>query len=144
MESLTDPNRKKKVAFSNLIRSDGFTVDVVLMKSNEVETNISYEQDINVSDLAKVLTNDDLNDTTICSVDPNRGQVFAAAYGEGENPHQIRRCSTKEYYTMTGSKRHIKQETKRMSEEGINDILLGIPTTKTASLSNYLLYVTYM
>lgn len=144
MESLHDPNKKKKVAFSNFIRSNGFTVDVALMKSNEVEKNIYYEQDVNVSDLAKVLTTNDLSDAKICSIDPNRGQVFAASYGEGENQHQIRRFSTKEYYTLTGSKRHVKQETKRMCEEGIQDILLGIPTAKTASLSRYLLYVTYI
>lgn len=144
MESFHDPNKKKKVAFSNLIRSDGFTADVVLMKSNEVEKTTYYEQDVNVSDLAKVLTTNDLSDATICSIDPNRGQVFAASYGEGENQHQIRRCSTKEYYTLTGSKRHVKQETKRMCEEDIKDILLGIPTAKTAGLSRYLLYVTYI
>lgn len=144
MESLKDPNKQKKVAFSNLIRSDGFTADVILMKSNEVEKTSLYEQDVNVSDLAKVLTSNDLNDATICSVDPNRGQVFTAAYGEGESHHQIRRCSAKEYYIMTGSKRHTKQETKIMSEEGVKDILLGMPTAKTANLSSYLLYVTYL
>ncbi|GAA5817815.1 hypothetical protein MFLAVUS_011372 [Mucor flavus] len=133
-----------KVAFSNFIRSNGFTVDVALMKSNEVEKNIYYAQDVNVSDLAKVLTTNDLSDAKIRSIDPNSGQVFTASYGKGENQHQIRRFSTKEYYTLTGSKRHVKQETKRMCEEDIQDILLGVPTAKTASLSRYLLYVTYI
>ncbi|GAA5813881.1 hypothetical protein MFLAVUS_007369 [Mucor flavus] len=98
-ESLHAPNKKKKVAFSNFIRSNGFTVAVALMRSNEVEKNIYYEQDVNVSDLVKILTTNDLSDAKICSIDPNRGQVFAASYGEGENQHQIRRFSTKEYYT---------------------------------------------
>ncbi|GAA5812687.1 hypothetical protein MFLAVUS_006144 [Mucor flavus] len=72
-EGLHDPNKKKKVAFSNFIRSNGFTVDVALMKSNEVEKKNYYEQDVNVSDLAKVLTTNDLSDANICSIDPNRG-----------------------------------------------------------------------
>ncbi|CEG74920.1 hypothetical protein RMATCC62417_10048 [Rhizopus microsporus] len=73
---------------------------------------------------------------------PNRGQVFAASYGEGESFHQVRRCSTKEYYTYTGSKRHEKRE--RMSNEDMGNTLLSIPTAKTASISKYLLYVTYI
>ncbi|KAL4206155.1 hypothetical protein AB4K20DRAFT_1925439 [Rhizopus microsporus] len=64
-------------------------------------------------------------------------QVIAASYGEGESYHQVRRCSTREYYTYTGSKRHEKRE--RMSNEDMIDVLLNTLTTKTAGISRYLL-----
>ncbi|KAI7899203.1 uncharacterized protein BX663DRAFT_521780, partial [Cokeromyces recurvatus] len=76
------------------------------------------------------IKNENLADVSLCGLDPNRYQVFAAAYGE-------------EYYTVTGSTRHAKRETKKMSRENIEDILFNIPTTKTAVLSNYLQYITY-
>ncbi|KAI7906854.1 uncharacterized protein BX663DRAFT_493998, partial [Cokeromyces recurvatus] len=70
--------------------------------------------------------NENLADVSLCKLDPNRHQVFAAAYGE-------------EYYTLTN-----RRETKRMSRENMEDILLNIPTAKTAVLSNYLQYITYI
>ncbi|KAI8384662.1 uncharacterized protein BYT42DRAFT_643441 [Radiomyces spectabilis] len=44
-----------------------------------------------------------LTNISLCGLDPGRTHVFIASYGQGEERHQVRRCSTKEYYTPTGS-----------------------------------------
>lgn len=146
IESLRVPNKQRKVAFSNVIRTDGFAADVILTKKiNTVHDEyFDYLDDIDISLLGEVISSDEVKDMSLCGVDPNRGQVFAASFGEGENSHQLRRCSTKEYYTYTGSLRHVKRERKRMNNENMEDIFLNIPTAKTAIASTYLQYVVYI
>ncbi|KAI7905077.1 uncharacterized protein BX663DRAFT_501639 [Cokeromyces recurvatus] len=121
--------------------------DVVLLQKITNSTDkyryISSE-DVEIFQLGDDMKNENLADVSLCGLDPNRHQVFAAAYGESDESHQIRRCSTKEYSTLTGPIRHAKRETKRMSRENVEDILLNIPTTKTVVLSNYLQYITYI
>ena len=102
IEDLQDTSRNKKLVFSNLIRTDGYTADIVLMRSNNSKEANLPQQDVNVTDLAKALTPTDLATANICAIDPNRGQVFSASYGFGDRAHQIRQLSTKEYYTLTG------------------------------------------
>jgi hypothetical protein len=146
IEALRDPN-KKKVAFSNFLRTDGFAADVVLTKranKNDDEFIHYAEQDVGISLLGGVVTSLELSDVSRWGIDPNRGQIFVASYGEGEDSHQIRRCSTREYCTYTGSKRYEKRERKRMSDENMEDILLNVPSAKTVSISRYLQYVTYI
>ncbi|KAI7901584.1 uncharacterized protein BX663DRAFT_513363 [Cokeromyces recurvatus] len=122
-----------KVEFSNVIKTDGFSADVVLLQkitNSTDEYRCISSEDVEIFQLGDAMKNENLADASLCGLDPNRHQVFAAAYGE-------------EYYTLTGSIRHSKRETKRMSRENIEDILLNIATTKTAVLSNYLQYITY-
>jgi hypothetical protein len=109
-------SKRRKLAFSNLIRTDGFTADVVINKSVKTSTEdyAHYsDQDVDISLLGDVLKNENLDTFSLCGVDPNRNQVFAAAYGDGDGSHQLRRCSTLEYYTYTGSKRHEKKGKKK-------------------------------
>ncbi|KAI7899973.1 uncharacterized protein BX663DRAFT_519164, partial [Cokeromyces recurvatus] len=115
--------------------------DVVLLQkitNSTVEYRCISSEDVEIFQLGDVMKNENLADVSLCGLDPNRHQVFAAAYGEGDESHQIRRCSTKEYFTLTGEKQ------KKMTRENMEDILLNIPTTKTAVLSNYLQYVIYI
>lgn len=145
MEELQDSAKNKKVAFSNFIRTDGFTADVVLIKSSGNKINDDYyEQDYDVTLLGEVTTKEEVDEMTLCGIDPNRGQVFAASYGYGEESHQVRSCSTREYYTYTGSIRHQRKEQQRMEDSGMDDILLNIPTAKTAFISRYLQFVVYI
>lgn len=89
------------------------------------------------------MTREEVDFISLYGINPNRGQVFAAAYGDSESSHKSRQCSTKEYYTLTDSKRHEKRERKRMSRENMKDIH-NTPTPKTAVLSKYLQYVAYI
>lgn len=137
----------KKLAFSNLIKTDGFSADVVLLKSlakNKDDYERISDQDVDISLFGDAMRNENLDDVSLCGLDPNRNQVFAAAYGHGEEPHQIRRFSTKEYYTHTGSIRHAKKEKQRMAREQMETIFLQMPSAKTVSLSKYLTYVSYL
>ncbi|KAI7863032.1 hypothetical protein BDF14DRAFT_1437669 [Spinellus fusiger] len=45
---------------------------------------------------------------------------------------------------MTGSVRITKKTTQRMNQEGLTDVFLNILTSKTASITSYLGYVSYI
>ncbi|KAI7861231.1 hypothetical protein BDF14DRAFT_1872744, partial [Spinellus fusiger] len=45
---------------------------------------------------------------------------------------------------MTGSVRIAKQTTQRMNQEGLTDVFLNIPTSKTTSMTSYLCHVSYI
>ncbi|KAI7866517.1 hypothetical protein BDF14DRAFT_1728070, partial [Spinellus fusiger] len=140
------PTRTKKLAFSNLLRSDGFTADVVLYKKvnqGADDYSYSYDQVIDVEHIGKTVEQQELDQFSLCGVDPDRKHIFTAAFEETEQTY-IRRCSTKEYYTMTGSVRIAKQTTQRMNQEGLTDVFLNIPTSKTASITSYFTYVNYI
>lgn len=117
MENLKDPDRRNKVAFSTFIRSDGFTADVVLYKKvnqNVEGYNFCCDKEVDVADVGQAVTNlNTPSQLSVCGVDPGRTHVFTAAYGSRDQPHQVRRCSTKEYYHMTGSNRRAKKKTDK-------------------------------
>ncbi|CEG75980.1 hypothetical protein RMATCC62417_10941 [Rhizopus microsporus] len=79
----------------------------------------------------------------LCGVYPGRGPVFTASCGKGNDRHDVRRVSTKEYYKLTGSIRHTKREVERMERDGIALIYQNLPSTKTASTTQYLSYTSY-
>jgi hypothetical protein len=104
-----------------------------------------YIDEYDVSELKDPLNDNNLhNDISICGIDPGRTMVFTAAYENKNGSCQLRRCSTKEYYAYTGSRRHERKQRKRMDKENITDLFLQIPTSKTTTLSDYLLYVTHI
>ena len=105
---------------------------------------ITQIKDVNTTLLGNVIQNESLEGISLCGLDPNRNQMLDASYGDGKNPHQIRRCSTKEYYIYTGSKRHKKREKERMIAEGIDLALINTPTAKSVNLSTYLQYINYL
>ncbi|KAI7903137.1 uncharacterized protein BX663DRAFT_485879 [Cokeromyces recurvatus] len=56
----------------------------------------------------------------------------------------IRRLSSIEYYNMGGSVRQMKEQQKRKQRPGIEKIETDIPSPKTASVEQFVLYITYM
>ncbi|PHZ17735.1 uncharacterized protein RHIMIDRAFT_243761 [Rhizopus microsporus ATCC 52813] len=146
-EDLKKPAAKNKTAFANLIRSDGFAADVVLYKgvsNNEDVTEQSSDSTFGIQLLSDVLKPGDVDNFSLCGLDPDRQHAFTASYNEGENSHQIRRVSTAEYYNYTGSIHHQRKEQKRMEKEGMKSVLLNIPSIKTTSLMQYHMYMTYI
>jgi hypothetical protein len=80
----------------------------------------------------------------VAAIDPGRTQAFTAAYGCGQESHQIRRCSTSEYYAMTGSQR---RNQKLQSEKRATDIATienQWPTGKTSNLDRFQLYISHL
>src|ERR1700730_7310480 len=70
----------------------------------------------------------------LVAVDPGRTQVFTAAYGAGPTPHEIRRISSKECYSMTGSERRNILLQRQKHEMGIDHVEDQLPTRKTTNM----------
>ncbi|KAI8368308.1 uncharacterized protein BYT42DRAFT_126091 [Radiomyces spectabilis] len=113
-EQLQDPDRRRKLAFANLIRTDGFGVDVMLFKSSLVSQNeFCFYSDL-VSDvryISREVQGAALTNISLCGLDPGRTHVF----------------------TASGSVRHAKEERRRMDRAQVTDLFLNIPTAKTVS-----------
>ena len=69
---------------------------------------------------------------------------FTAAYGAGPAPHEIRRVSSKEYYSMTGSGRRNFLLQQQKHQMGIDQIECQIPTPKTSHIQQYHRYISYI
>ncbi|KAI8968437.1 hypothetical protein BDF20DRAFT_896358, partial [Mycotypha africana] len=69
-------------------------------------------------------------------LDPGRRSVFTAAIGLDHNKLQVRSCSTKEYYHMTGSIRYAAKLEKKKAGT-IKMIESGIPTAKTSIIEQH-------
>ncbi|KAI8092169.1 uncharacterized protein B0P05DRAFT_568363 [Gilbertella persicaria] len=117
-QALQDPDKKKKFVFSNLIRTNRYAADVIIRKSSQTNPEDFahyFDQEVPITLLRDVLNSEDLDNISLCAIDPNRNQVFVASYGGG-------------------SRRHMKKEIERMAAEDMGDTLLNISTAKTVSV----------
>ncbi|KAG0871841.1 hypothetical protein G6F16_005603 [Rhizopus arrhizus] len=76
-------------------------------------------------------------------LDPGRKSLFTAVVGVA-SAKQIRKCSVKEYYHLTGSTVYSKKLELKKECSGIKTIESQIPTPKTAAVGSYDQYVKYM
>jgi hypothetical protein len=79
-----------------------------------------------------------------CAVDPGVNTLVTAAYGHGNERHQLRRFSNSEYYAVTGSSRRNDQLNKKKESHGIKAIEDKFPTAKTADHREYERYIQYL
>ncbi|CEG76690.1 hypothetical protein RMATCC62417_11550 [Rhizopus microsporus] len=91
--------------FANTIKSDGFSVDFVLSKrtANGTSSKTNIDLKLEYFDLEEVKQTYEP-----MFLNPGRKSVFTVAIGLDKTKHQIRHCSTAEYYHMTGSTKHPK------------------------------------
>ncbi|ORE07898.1 hypothetical protein BCV72DRAFT_204608 [Rhizopus microsporus var. microsporus] len=75
-----------------------------------------------------------------CTVDPGRKDTFVSYHGGTD----IRRLSSAEYYSMSGTVNRQKAQQGRKQNLGIESIKTNIPSPKTASTQRYMLYITYI
>ncbi|KAI8987562.1 hypothetical protein BDF20DRAFT_809237, partial [Mycotypha africana] len=128
--------------FRNLIRSDGFTVDFLFSrKKKPKEDAIIDHHDLTLEDFSYEEITTNYRPTF---VDPGRKTVFTAAIGLETNRHEIRRCSTKEYYHMTGSTRVNAELERKKAGCTIKAIESNIPSSKTGSPEKYKRYTIYI
>jgi len=126
------------VLFNNLVRSDGFAVDFIFNRKKQ--ESIIGGHDLTLEDF----TYEEVEGVyRPAFIDPGRKAVFTAAVGLGDD-HQVRRCSTKEYYDLTGSTKYSIKLQRLKDERGITPIETDMPTTKTCQATVYLTYTTYM
>lgn len=119
------------------IRSDGFAVDFVFNKRKQepvIENHGLALQDFQYQEVM------DLYRPTF--IDPGRKSVFTAVVGLGDK-HQVRKCSTAEYYHLTGSTQYQKKLQRRKDEAGITLIESNTPTAKTVISAAYNIYTVY-
>ncbi|KAI8967584.1 hypothetical protein BDF20DRAFT_927974, partial [Mycotypha africana] len=130
------------VLFRNLIRFDGFTVDFLFSRKKKPK------QDAIIDHHDLTLENFSYEEITAnyrpAFVDPGRKTVFTAAIGLETERHEIRRCSTKEYYHMTGSTRINTELERKKANCTIKDIESNISSCKTGSPEQYKKYTTYI
>lgn len=136
------PDGNNQILFGNLIRTDDFVVDFLFYKRNQT----SYGPSLKSFDLT-------LKDFTLPEVaekyhpifvDPGRKSAFTAVSGLNAVSHPIIRCSTKEYYHLTGSTVFSAQQQSLKSQNGIEGIESSIPTAKTSNPERFLDYVQYL
>ncbi|CEG80148.1 hypothetical protein RMATCC62417_14522 [Rhizopus microsporus] len=102
MEEST-PNEENKVLFGNIVRSDGFCIDFIFYRrafDENGDDTLIQNHDLGVDDFS-IEEVTQLYRTSF--LDPGRKTVYTAAMGLDENQREIRRCTTKEYYHLTGS-----------------------------------------
>ncbi|KAH8552389.1 hypothetical protein BGW37DRAFT_466275 [Umbelopsis sp. PMI_123] len=126
--------KNHKFAFARRILTDGHAVNFLFARKSGGKDSIDHVQ-LGFEDFtdAEIATHFE-----VAAIDPGRTQVFTAAYGSGQERHQIRRCSTSEYYSMTGSKRRNQKLQQENKEAGILRIEESWPQAKhvtSASIS---------
>ncbi|CEG83902.1 hypothetical protein RMATCC62417_17767 [Rhizopus microsporus] len=120
--------------FANTVKSDGFSVDFVFSKRT---ANIDLKlEDFGLEEVKQAYQP--------MFLDPGRKSMFTAAIGLDTTNHQIRRCSTTEYYHMTGSTKYTKKLEKLKTEKGIKEIETNISSPKTSQCAAYIVYIEYI
>lgn len=126
--------------FGNIIRTDGFSVDFLFYKRRRVTLESAYQTfDLSLDDFSL----SEVEQTYVpIFLDPNRKSVFSAMVGIQEQ--QIRKCSMKEYYHLTGSTKLSKELESLKKSEGVEPIESSIPSPKTSNISKHHDYVSHI
>lgn len=127
-------------AFASRVVTDGVSVNFLFARRRSSSDSISSVE----------LSFEDFTDREVetyfqpIAVDPGRTQVFTASYGSGPTPHEVRRCSSKEYYSMIGSTRRNADLQRQKHQVGVDTIEAQFPTAKTTDMRQYHRYITYL
>jgi hypothetical protein len=94
---LVEANGKEEV-FSNLLRTDGFSADVIIYKP-AIKPFDSSDLHYMIEDLHGALLHneDNIENFSLTAIDPGRTSIFTAASGDERGGYEIRRCTRKEY-----------------------------------------------
>lgn len=123
----------RRPIFMNHIRTDGHTVDVLLVR----QKRHSELPDLSMDDF----TSNELDQHfQLWGVDPGMKDIFTATDGAG----QYRRFSTKEWRSKCGITRRFRFHQEEKRRQGITKIESSIPTTKTTSSTKLMTAVKYL
>lgn len=115
--------------FINRVVTDGFSVSFVFARESRSNGTQLELEDFTAEEVDKYFRP--------VALDPGRRKIFKAAYGCGEDSHEIRQCSTAEYYNMTGSPQRNKVLHREKKQTGIDRAEGNFPTGKTVDLTLY-------
>ncbi|KAG0161903.1 hypothetical protein DFQ30_004962 [Apophysomyces sp. BC1015] len=121
--------------FTNQILTDGYGVVFQFARSAK-----SKAVELELEDF----TTEEINNYyRVCVIDPGVRHLYTASYGAGETEHEVRRCSSREYYCMTGSPQRGNLLLKRKKRLGIDVVENKFPTGKTCNINQYYERVDY-
>ena len=129
------------ISFANKFQTDGVGTSFLFARKTDEDEDAIRETQLGFSDFT---VQEVENSFEVVGVDPGRSQVFTASYGCGNDSHQVRRCSSKEYYAMTGSPRRNAKLQKEKVRNGISEIESECPTCKTANEVQFHLYLDWL
>jgi hypothetical protein len=124
--------------FANIIRTDGYTVDFIFCRR---KTKFPTTFELKLEHFTKEGVDKHYKPIYL---DSGRKYVFTGVTGSDLLNNEVRRCSSKEYYTMTGSRRDQPKLEKEKIDSGMKKIETDIPTAKTASKAQYEKHIRYM
>jgi hypothetical protein len=128
-----DNQPPRKPIFTNHIRTDGFTVDVLICR----QKHESSLPDLDMDDI----TEDEVERYfDVWGIDPGLKDIFTATDGHGE----YRSFSTKEWRSKCGITRRFTKNQKRKQESNIMEIESRLPTTKTTSTTKFITAALYI
>lgn len=132
-----EPNEANKVLFGNVVKSDGFCIDFVFYRRAYSEDDDSESIRRHILTISDFSINEVAESYRPSFLDPGRKSVFTATTGLDTKEHEIRRCSTQEYYHFTGSTAYSKRLQQMKDTAGITAIESATPTAKTARNITY-------
>ncbi|KAL1936564.1 hypothetical protein VTP01DRAFT_698 [Rhizomucor pusillus] len=100
--------------FTNQISTDGYAVHFQLVRASKKESIDLKLEAFSMSEMEEYFS--------VCSIDPGRKHVFTASYGYGEDEHETRRVSRKEYSAFIGSKNRTRALQKIKKANGIEKL----------------------
>ncbi|KAI9478806.1 MAG: hypothetical protein EXX96DRAFT_638175 [Benjaminiella poitrasii] len=123
LEDIEDskPNESNNKLFRNLVRSVSFAADFLFHK-RKIQTENS------------ALINSDLYlEEEINKINSEYKSVFTAV--TGSDSREVKRCSVKEYYHLTGSTKYSAKLQRLKDKHSITDIESHISSNRTSSLA---------
>ncbi|KAI8369649.1 uncharacterized protein BYT42DRAFT_117534 [Radiomyces spectabilis] len=133
-EEVEVPNRP---LFAGSIRTDGYGVDCIFTRRKLESLPQLAIEDFTTAELDRTFH--------LWGVDPGITEIFVASDGHGQQTHQIRRCSTAEFYHNSGVKKSaakmlaMKQQTVTDGRT-IADIERDLPSRKSSHKANIIRY----
>ncbi|KAI7904884.1 uncharacterized protein BX663DRAFT_484956 [Cokeromyces recurvatus] len=129
------PEQKGKI-FLNGLYTDGYTCKVLFTR----KVLLSSPEDTICLELNDFTSEEMDKHFRLCTVNTGRRDPFVSYHGGTD----IRRLSSIKYYNMGGNVRRMKEQQKRKQRLGIEKIETDIPSPKTGSVEQFVLYITYM
>lgn len=127
--------KENSVAFMNKIRTDGFTVEFLFARKKRV---LDALPELDFVDFSEQELKEDFH---LWGADPGRRDVFVMVDGHESHPHQVRRISTAEYYTVAGYNKTRSRIQNAKTSKQIDKIETSIPSPKTATLEGFAAYL---
>ncbi|KAI8097817.1 uncharacterized protein B0P05DRAFT_461116, partial [Gilbertella persicaria] len=143
------PNPSSKWRFTKIDREN---IDVLFheakipKENDESQFSLAARRFFDLFDFTKLKIHSDFNQGEIndhfnpCFLGPNRNSPYVAYYGE----NQVRKLSSKEYYSMSGSPNRSEKKDQLKTVQGLKKLETRIPIPKTSSVDNYEIHVNYM